>query len=140
MLSRTVRWMSGYAITAAATTTTSATTPQSAIPILRLGDARLRQRAGEVKDVKDPEFLKENGSLASLSLFQCEPLRLTVDACMCVLNWTERLHRALSKFRADNGFGRGVAAPQIGCLMRFIALNLGLQPPAVAPCKSPFTV
>ena len=41
---------------------------------------------------------------------------------------TQKLISALEKFRAEKGFGRGIAAPQIGILRRFIALNLGDGP------------
>jgi len=33
------------------------------------------------------------------------------------------LKQTLDEFRKDNGFGRGIAAPQIGILKRMIALN-----------------
>jgi peptide deformylase len=36
-----------------------------------------------------------------------------------------RLRETLEVFRRKNGFGRGIAAPQIGVTRRFIALNLG---------------
>ncbi|XP_037037991.1 peptide deformylase-like [Bradysia coprophila] len=42
-----------------------------------------------------------------------------------------RLHRALFDFRAKNGFGRSIAAPQIGVNQRFLAINMG---------KGPFTL
>jgi len=35
------------------------------------------------------------------------------------------LKQALYEFRNENGFGRGIAAPQIGILKRMVALNLG---------------
>ena len=35
---------------------------------------------------------------------------------------------ALAAFRATHGFGRGIAAPQIGVPRRFVALNLGGRP------------
>lgn len=35
------------------------------------------------------------------------------------------LHSALHAFRKQNGFGRGLAAPQIGVAQRIVALNLG---------------
>ena len=38
----------------------------------------------------------------------------------------------LEDFRARNGFGRGIAAPQIGVTRRFIALNLGDGPMVLA--------
>ncbi len=37
----------------------------------------------------------------------------------------QRLKDALDAFRAEYGFGRGIAAPQIGIAKRFIAINLG---------------
>ena len=39
-----------------------------------------------------------------------------------------RLHATLAAFRAEYGFGRAVAATQIGVARRFIALNLGDGP------------
>lgn len=38
------------------------------------------------------------------------------------------LHATLNDFRARRGFGRAIAAPQIGLLRRFIAMNLGAGP------------
>ena len=38
------------------------------------------------------------------------------------------LHRELVEFRRDHGFGRAIAAPQIGIAKRVIALNLGAAP------------
>lgn len=38
------------------------------------------------------------------------------------------LANALESFRAEHGFGRGIAAPQIGVPRRFVALNLGGRP------------
>jgi len=35
------------------------------------------------------------------------------------------LRQALDEFRNENGFGRGISAPQIGILKRMVALNLG---------------
>lgn len=65
--------------------------------ILPLGDPRLRLVCKKVEDVLDPVFIAER----------------------------DRLKAALDAFRAEKGFGRGVAAPQIGIPKRFIALNLG---------------
>ena len=65
--------------------------------ILPLGDPRLRLRAEPVLDVRDP-------------VFRAEAARLTA---------------VLDAFRKEHGFGRGVAAPQIGVARRFIAVNLG---------------
>lgn len=66
-------------------------------PIVRLGDPRLRQTAVPVTDLKDPAF----GTYAN------------------------RLIATLEEFRERNGFGRALAAPQIGVPMRCIAVNLG---------------
>jgi peptide deformylase len=65
--------------------------------VLPLGDPRLRVVCAPVQDVADPEFRRENA----------------------------RLKAALDAFRAERGFGRGIAAPQIGIPRRFIAVNLG---------------
>jgi len=65
--------------------------------ILPLGDPRLRLKALPVAEVADPVFREENA----------------------------RLQATLDAFRRTHGFGRGVAAPQIGIPKRFIALNLG---------------
>ncbi|OQS00345.1 fat-free family protein [Thraustotheca clavata] len=37
----------------------------------------------------------------------------------------EQLRETLENFRKENGFGRGIAAPQIGIQKRFLAINLG---------------
>lgn len=66
-------------------------------PVLPLGDPRLRRVCGPVENPADPRFQAEN----------------------------RRLQAALEAFRAARGFGRGIAAPQIGIPWRFIALNLG---------------
>jgi len=65
--------------------------------ILPLGDPRLRLKSEPVTDLRDP-------------VFQAESLRLQA---------------MLEAFRREFGFGRGVAAPQIGIAKRFIAVNLG---------------
>lgn len=67
--------------------------------ILRLGDPRLRAVARPV-DLADPEF----------------PAAVA------------RLHRALADFRARHGFGRAIAAPQLGIDLRLVAVNLGDGP------------
>jgi peptide deformylase len=65
--------------------------------VLPLGDPRLRVVCAPVADPADPHFGQER----------------------------DRLKAALEAFRAERGFGRGIAAPQIGILRRFIALHLG---------------
>jgi peptide deformylase len=65
--------------------------------ILPLGDPRLRVKCETVNNISDPVFQQEN----------------------------HRLKAALDAFRAEHGFGRGIAAPQIGIPKRFIAINFG---------------
>lgn len=65
--------------------------------VLPLGDPRLRLVCEVVNDPADPAFQAEN----------------------------QRLKNALEAFRTTHGFGRGIAAPQIGIPKRFIAVNLG---------------
>ena len=67
--------------------------------ILKLGDTRLRRICTPVTDLADPQFLNESGDLKA----------------------------ALEEFRQRHGFGRGIAAPQLGVAKRFIALNLGAE-------------
>ena len=68
--------------------------------ILRLGDPRLRQVGEPVADVHDPAVVADG----------------------------ERLMQALADFRAAHGFGRAIAAPQIGVFRRMIAVNFGAGP------------
>jgi peptide deformylase len=68
-----------------------------AIQVLLVGDPKLRIKSEEVSDVFDAAFQAE-----------CTQLKTSLDA-----------------FRAANGFGRGIAAPQIAIPKRLIALNLG---------------
>jgi peptide deformylase len=68
--------------------------------ILLLGDPALRKVCKPVKNFKSESF--------------------KMDA--------SRLIRALEQFRAEHGFGRAIAAPQIGILQQMIAVNLGDGP------------
>lgn len=72
--------------------------------ILQLGDPRLREVAAPVDDVHDP--LHRAGA--------------------------RRLVQTLVAFRAAHGFGRGIAAPQIGVMRRYVALCLGGEPFVIA--------
>ncbi len=67
--------------------------------ILLLGDPRLRRVCDPV-DCRNPEFPADS----------------------------ERLLAALEQFRSEYGFGRAIAAPQIGIPRRMIAMNLGAAP------------
>lgn len=73
--------------------------------VLLIGDPRLRARAEEVADVRDASFIDDAATL----------------------------HAALREFRAAQGFGRAIAAPQIGMARRFIAMQLEASP---APHRS----
>jgi peptide deformylase len=64
--------------------------------VLVLGDPRLREACAVVGDVSDPDFRTQR----------------------------DRLVATLAAFRRRHGFGRAVAAPQIGVPRRFIALHL----------------
>ena len=68
--------------------------------VLLLGDPGLRAMAQPVVDLGDQGFDREKNALKDV----------------------------LEAFRAENGFGRAIAAPQIGIGKRLIALNLGDGP------------
>jgi len=78
----------------------SANASTGAATVLLLGDPRLRAVCDPVADPRTPE------ARASF----------------------ETLEAALENFRAEHGFGRGIAAPQIGVLERYIAIDLGEGP------------
>lgn len=75
-------------------------TPHDASGVLPLGDPRLRDVSTPVADVTDPAFVEA----------------------------ARRLQAALEAFRAEHGFGRAIAAPQIGIPKRFVSLDLGQGP------------
>lgn len=64
--------------------------------VLTLGNPKLREISKPVAEFKAPP--------------------LVTDA--------RALHNVLLKFREEHGFGRGIAAPQLGIMKRMIALNL----------------
>jgi len=68
--------------------------------VLRIGDPRLREVAKCVGDVEQKWFREQEA----------------------------RLHSTLRAFREEYGFGRAVAAPQIGVSRRFVAMDLGHGP------------
>ena len=70
-------------------------------PILQLGNQLLRERCVEVEDPSAPEVLELVRDLAD----------------------------TLAHWRAETGYGRGIAAPQIGVLQRVIFLKLPGQEP-----------
>jgi peptide deformylase len=65
--------------------------------ILVLGNPLLRETSAEISDFDDEDFKRETADLKD----------------------------TLEDFRRKKGFGRGIAAPQIGIPKRIIALNLG---------------
>jgi len=86
--------------------------------VLLLGNPLLRGKSSPVTDFRGQEML---GQFAMLK-------------------------QALHEFRNENGFGRGIAAPQIGILKRMVALNLGqgsfiiVNPRITERNKSTFTM
>jgi len=74
--------------------------PVAGETVLLLGDPALREVSRPVNDFEDESFLR-NG---------------------------RRLIAALEQFRREHGFGRAMAAPQIGIHQRMIAMNLGQGP------------
>lgn len=74
--------------------------PPASPNVLLLGDPRLRLVSKPVEDLRDPAFREDAG----------------------------RLTETLEAFRSRHGFGRAIAAPQIGASRRLIAVNLGRGP------------
>jgi peptide deformylase len=70
-------------------------------PILQLGDPRLREVSLTVADPSDPE----------------------------ISTLVKDLAETLAHWRATTGYGRGIAAPQIGLAQRVIFLQLPSEPP-----------
>jgi peptide deformylase len=70
------------------------------IEVLQAGHPDLARAAARVEDLADPVF-REGAA---------------------------RLHQALAAFRAAHGFGRAIAAVQIGVPLRLVAANLGEGP------------
>jgi peptide deformylase len=52
----------------------------------------------------------------------CEPV-LKSDLSL-IPDWTQQLHEAMEDIRRVYGFGRGIAAPQLGIMKRMFYLNL----------------
>jgi len=81
----------------------STTTARSNGEILQLGDPRLRWPSKPVPDAR------------------AAGVRVVL----------ERLHLTLGAFRAQHGFGRALAAPQLGKRLRLVAFDLGRGPEAL---------
>jgi peptide deformylase len=79
------------------------TTPSIATEILQLGDPRLRWPSKPVPDAR------------------AHGVRVVL----------ERMHETLAGFRARHGFGRALAAPQVGRRLRMVAFDLGRGPRAL---------
>ena len=86
--------------------------------VLQLGDPALRVVSAPVVDVREALFRRQS----------------------------EVLHAVLDTFREERGFGRAIAAPQIGIPRRFIAVRLGderltiVDPEIVARSAATFTL
>ncbi|WP_194975756.1 peptide deformylase [Aquiflexum lacus] len=52
----------------------------------------------------------------------CEPVQK--EELPLVKTWVKDLHEAMEDIRAQYGFGRGIAAPQLGIMKRLFYLNL----------------
>lgn len=71
----------------------------------------------------------------------CEPvLEEELDQ---VPEWTQQLHEAMEDIRKVYGFGRGIAAPQLGIMKRMFYLNLDkpyiiLNPEIINPSEEEF--
>jgi peptide deformylase len=71
----------------------------------------------------------------------CEPVR--EEELPMVSHWVKDLHEAMEDIRAKYGFGRGIAAPQLGIMKRLFYLNLDkpyviINPKIVNPSKELF--
>lgn len=61
--------------------------------------------------------------LGDLRLYEiCEPV--LESELGLVPKWTQQLHEAMEDIRKFYGFGRGIAAPQLGIMKRMFYLNL----------------
>jgi peptide deformylase len=52
----------------------------------------------------------------------CEPV--LIDELPLIQTWVKDLHEAMEDIRVRYGFGRGIAAPQLGIMKRLFYLNL----------------
>ena len=52
----------------------------------------------------------------------CDPI--TQDELHLVLTWVKGLHEAMEDSRRLYGFGRGIAAPQLGIMKRLVYINI----------------
>lgn len=91
------------------------------LPILLRGDARLEQRCAPVERPAD----KSTGVDQKLD----DTLRAAAAS----------MHATLDAFRSRSGYGRALAAPQVGLLQRVIVMNLRAAPPPTIGA-GPFTL
>lgn len=71
----------------------------------------------------------------------CEPL--TKEELPQVMEWVKDLHEAMQDIRRRYGFGRGIAAPQLGIMKRLFYLHLDrpyiiINPEITDPSKDMF--
>lgn len=73
----------------------------------------------------------------------CAPLRR--EDLPLVENWVKELHEAMEDIRRRYGFGRGIAAPQLGIMKRLFYLHLNrpyiiINPEIINPSKEMFAL
>jgi len=73
----------------------------------------------------------------------CAPLRR--EDLPLVETWVKELHEAMEDIRRRYGFGRGIAAPQLGIMKRLFYLNLDkcytiINPEIINPSKEMFAL
>ena len=64
----------------------------------------------------------------------CEPVR--EEELPQVADWVADLHNVMEEVRAKYGFGRGIAAPQLGIMKRLFYLNTGEPQVIINPVLS----
>jgi len=89
--------------------------PKTVSDILQLGDPRLYEICDPVQESELPE----------------------------VSNWAQELHEAMSDIQQKYGFGRGIAAPQLGIMKRLVYINIDrpwiiINPEIVNPSNEKF--
>jgi peptide deformylase len=91
-------------------------------PFLRREYSRLLSSSSSSSSSSRPVVLLGNTSLRQV----CQEISPEEDASLAADKTA--LVATLQRFRDENGFGRGIAAPQIGVLKRFIVINMGDGP------------
>ncbi len=76
----------------------------------------------------DPVAQSARVALLGEPVLRVKCREVTDLACEDFLGYKARLHATLSRFRIEHGFGRAIAAPQIGVTQRFVAVQLDGPP------------